>query len=185
MTKRGTIVASGVLTAALALAGCGEVSVGAGGENAATHPASGIWESNTVGGGDVSGHALPSVPLTLPPSTPPLSLPSGLNAAETALESAVTGGCWQNAHAGDVYGAWDQLFWWQGQCGDTLGQVTIEVFSSAGAATGSSHHRTSTALQARFLDGALLIDVWANAPSSVVAQVASVKGAKAVPGYGS
>ena len=56
----------GLAAAALALGGCG-VSVAAGGHNAATHPASGIWVSPTVGGGPISGEAdgqrsLPATP---------------------------------------------------------------------------------------------------------------------------
>ena len=130
MSKRAAIVAAGVVTISLALGGCG-VSVDAGGENAATHPASGIFVSNTVGGASISVKTNPTVVYQPPSSTPPASVPSGLTSAVASIESLVTGGCWQDAHYGNVYGAYDQLFWWQGDCGDTIGQVTVELYPTA------------------------------------------------------
>ena len=116
MTKRTATLLAGALTAALALAGCGD-SVAAGGANAATNPASGIWVSNTVGGGNISGHPNPTVPVTLPASRPPASAVPGVARTISALKSAVVGGCWEGSRAGNVYGAYGQLFWWKGQCG--------------------------------------------------------------------
>lgn len=191
MSKRSVTMLAGMTTAALALAGCG-VSVAAGGQNAATHPASGIFESNTVGGGNISGHPSPTVPLTLPPSTPPSSLAAGLAQAEIDLRAAVTGGCWQDAHLGNVYGAYDQLFWWAGQCADTQVMITAELYPSAAKASAVAHHpvptstytryQAPTTLFARYQDGAMLINVWSNAPLRVNSQVAGLPGAKAVPG---
>ena len=110
----------------------------AGGENAATHPASGIFVSNTVGGGNISVKTNPTVAYQPPPSTPPASVPAGLTTAVADIESVVTGGCWQDAHFGNVYGAYDQFFWWQGGCGDTIGQVTVELYPTAAAAAGGT-----------------------------------------------
>jgi hypothetical protein len=182
MTKRAAIVAAGVVIALVA-GGCGD-SVRAGGENAATHPASGIFVSNTVGGGNISVQDNPSVPYQPPSSTPPASVPAGLTSTVSQVESAVTGGCWQDAHAGNVYGAYDQFFWWQGDCGDTIGQVTVELYPTAAAASSNAHHPGPSALLARYRDGAVLVDVYTNAPLSVLSQLGSVKGLASVPGYG-
>jgi hypothetical protein len=173
----------GLAAAALALGGCG-VSVAAGGHNAATHPASGIWVSPTVGGGPISGEAVASIPFQPPPSTPPAALPAGLTATLTDIQDAVTGGCWDNAHFGSVYGAYDQYFWWQGDCGDTFGQVAIELYPSATAAEQQAHHPVTSAVLARYLDGAVIVDVYTSAPLSVISQLGQVKGLQAVAGYG-
>ena len=170
------------LTAAMALGGCG-VSVAAGGSNAATHPASGIWVSPTVGGGNISGGAVAAVPFEPPPSTPPAALPSGVSSTIGAIEHVVTGGCWENAHYGNVYGAYDQYFWWQGECGDTVGQVTVELYPSAKAAKGQAHHSAPSGVLARYLDGLVLVDVYTSAPLSVLSQLGTVKGLQAVQGY--
>jgi hypothetical protein len=181
--KRALIVASGLVSAALALAGCG-VSVAAGGENAASHPASGIFVSPTVGGGDISVRSTPTVVYTAPKNTPPAVLPPGLTATAKAVQGVVSGGCWDDSHQGNVYGAYDQVFWWQGDCGDTIGQVTMELYPSAKAATEASGHSSSSAVLARYLDGAVLVDVYDNAPLSVLSQLGSVKGLRALAGYG-
>ena len=91
MTKRAAILAAGIATIAVALGGCG-VSVDAGGENAATHPASGIFVSNTVGGAGISVKTNPTVVYQPPSSTPPASVPAGLTSAVADIESVVTGG---------------------------------------------------------------------------------------------
>jgi hypothetical protein len=183
MTKRPAILAAGLATIALVLGGCGD-SVRAGGENAATHPASGIFVSNTVGGGDISVRNSPTLPYQPPPSTPPASVPAGLTGAVAHIESVVTGGCWQDAHSGNVYGAYDQLFWWQGSCGDTIGQMTIELYPTAGAASASAHHAGPSAVLDRYQDGAALVDVYTNAPEYVISELGAVKGLVTVPGYG-
>ena len=89
-----------------------------------------------------------------PPSTPPAALPSGLSSTIDDIEHAVTGGCWQDAHYGNVYGAYDQLFWWQGDCGDTVGQVTVELYPSAKAAKGTPITPVDRGVLARYLEGA-------------------------------
>ncbi len=183
MTKRTATLLAGALTAALALAGCGD-SVAAGGANAATNPASGIWVSNTVGGGNISGHPNPTVPVTLPASRPPASAVPGVARTISALKSAVVGGCWEGSGAGNVYGAYGQLFWWKGQCGDTQVMVTAELYPSAAKASSAATHPSATGVLGRYQDGAVLIDVWANAPLSTNAQVAGIRGVKPVPGYG-
>jgi hypothetical protein len=184
MSKRLAVLAAGFASVSLALAGCGD-SVAAGGENASTHPASGIWVSPTVGGLTVSELSpTPTVPYQAPSSTPPRPLPPGLVATVQATQAAVTGGCWQDAHFGNVYGAYDQLFWWQGQCGDTIGQVTVELYASVAAATANDHHPTSNALLERYQDGAVIVDVYANGPLSVLSELAGVKGMGPAPGYG-
>jgi hypothetical protein len=184
MERRTAWIAAGAACCVLGLAGCG-VGVAAGGQNAATHPATGIFVSPTVGAANVSGHPVPSSPLQVPSSTPPASLPPGLVATTAALESALSGGCWQNAHAGDVYGAWDQLFWWEGQCAASVGdQVTVELYSSSQAAAAAAHHASPDALQARYLDGAVLVDVFTSASPAVLSEVSGVKGLRPVPGYG-
>jgi len=183
MTQRAAILAAGVATMALALGGCGE-SVRTGGENAATHPASGIFVSNTVGGGNISVHSNPTVPYQPPASTPPASVPSGLMSAVAHVESVVTGGCWQDAHFANVYGAYDQLFWWQGNCGDTIGQITVELYPTAAAASANAHHRGPSALLDRYQDGAALVDIYTNAPLYVLSELGTVKGMVTVPGYG-
>jgi hypothetical protein len=183
MSKRAAILAAGIATVSVALGGCG-VSVDAGGENAATHPASGIFVSNTVGGAGISVKTNPTVAYQPPSSTPPASVPAGLTAAVSHIESVVTGGCWQDAHYGNVYGAYDQLFWWQGDCGDTVGQVTVELYPSAAAASANAHHSGPSALLDRYQDGAALVDVYTNAPLSVLSDLETVKGLVTVAGYG-
>jgi len=183
MSKRSVVLSVGLAMAAAALGGCG-VSVPGGGENAATHPASGIWVSPTVGAGNVSGHPAPVVAVSIPPNTPPASLPSGLSATETAIESAVTGGCWEDSHEGDVYGAYDQLFWFQGQCASAAAQVTVELYPTVAKADAEAHHDSPMGLLDRFQDGAVLVDVFSTAPVSTLSQLATVKGLVQVPGYG-
>jgi hypothetical protein len=183
MKSRSFILATGLVAVALALGGCG-VSVAFGGQDAAARPASGIWVSPTVGAADISGVTGSTVPYRLPPSTPPALLPSGLSATVAVVESAVTGGCWQDAHQGNVYGAYDQLFWWQGQCGDTVGQVTVELFPTVAAANSAAHHAAASELLVRDQAGAVLVDVYASAPQIVISQLSSVKGLKPIPGYG-
>jgi hypothetical protein len=99
------------------------------------------------------------------------------------IEASVTGGCWQDAHAGNIYRAYDQLFWWQGSCGDTSGEVTVELYSSAAEAAAQAHHPSVMALQARYRDGAVLVDVYSNAPLSVGTELGGVRGLALVPGY--
>lgn len=184
VNRRATVTVAGFAAAALALAGCG-VSVAAGGENAATNPASGIWESNTVGAANISGHAIPNVPVSLPPSRPPASVPSGSASTVSALKSAVgSGGCWENAHLGNYYGAYNQWFWWMGQCNDTIAMVSVELYPSAADAARESHHSTDVAVLERYLDGAVLVSVYGNAPGPVATAISRVKGLKPVPGYG-
>ena len=132
----------------------------------------------------MSGNAPPAVPFVPPPSTLPASLPSGLSSTLDAIQRTVTGGCWDDARYGSVYGAYDQLFWWQGDCGDTFGQVAVELYPSAAAATDEAHHPTASAVLARYRDGAVIVDVYASAPLSVLSQLGTVKGLQAVPGYG-
>ena len=181
--QRALMAVSVLASAGLFVAGCG-VSVAAGGNNAATHPASGIFDSNTVGGGaDVSGKPAPPVPYNPPSNKPPAVLPAGLRATAKAVEAAVKGGCWQDSHQGDLFGAYDQLFWWQGDCGDTVAQVTVELFASAAQAKAEERHAVSQPLLARYLEGAVLVNVWANAPLSVVTSLSAVKGLVALPGY--
>jgi hypothetical protein len=175
---------AGASCLALALGGCG-VGVAAGGENAATHPATGIFVSPTVGAGNVSGHPQPVVAVQPPPNTPPSPLPPGLAATESAIKSAISGGCWEDAHAGNFYGAYDQLFWWEGDCATSVGdQVTVELYPSAAKAAAEAHHPSPDALQARFLSGAVLVDVYTSASPAVVSELSSVRGLKPVPGYG-
>jgi hypothetical protein len=169
----------------LAAAGCG-VSVDQGGRNAATHPASGIFVSNTVGGGGAisTKHAVPTVTYQPPNNKPPAAVPAGLAQTEKAVEAAITGGCWEDSHQGDVNGAYDQLFWWTGDCGDTVVQVTAEAFASAAKAKSEERHATSSPVLARYIDGALLVTVWSNAPLSAVSALSGVNGLQAVAGYG-
>jgi len=183
MTKRAAALAGAVTAVTLALGGCG-VSVAAGGRNAATHPALGIWVSNTVGGGPVSGEGNPPANYRAPTSTPPASLPPGLSSTVEAVRAAVSGGCWDDAHQGNVYGAYDQVFWWQGDCGDTIGQVTVEMYPSAGSARSQAHHGSANRLLARYVDGAVVVDVYVNAPLEVLSALGKVKGLTPVPGYG-
>jgi len=184
MAKARAALVVGCASICLALAGCGD-SVAAGGENAATHPASGIWVARTVGGENISEpYPTPTVPFQPPSSTPPPALPSGQGATVAATESAVTGGCWQDAHAGDLYGAYDQLFWWQGQCADTEDQIAVELYPTVAAAKVEVDHATANALLARYYDGAVIVDVYSTAPLSVLAELSHVKGLQAVPGYG-
>lgn len=182
--KRALLAFSALASVGLAAAGCG-VSVDQGGHNAATHPASGIFVSNTVGGGaDISAKSSPTVTYQPPNNKAPSVLPAGLAQTEKAVEAAVTGGCWQDSHQGDVYGAYDQLFWWTGDCGDTVAQVTVEAFPSAAKAKSEQRHPTSSPVLARYIDGALLVTVWSNAPLSVTSALSGVKGLRALPGYG-
>jgi predicted small secreted protein len=184
MSKRRAALAASFVAVSLALAGCGD-SVSAGGENAATHPASGIWVARTVGGENISEpYPTPTAPFQLPANIAPKTLPPGLSATEAAVQSAVTGGCWEDAHEGNLYGAYDQLFWWQGQCGDTIDEVTVELYATVTAATAQVHHATSNALLDRYQDGAVIVDVYDNAPLSVLSQLAAIKGLRTVPGYG-
>jgi hypothetical protein len=184
MRTRAVTWASAVVSAAMALSACG-VSVAKGGENASTHPASGIFVSPTVGGADISAKPAPLPPYRTPSSTPPAVLPPGQTAAVPMIERAVTSGCWQDARAGNVYGAYDQHFWWQGSCGDTIGQVTIELYPSVAEASAAAHHVSSVPLLARYQDGAVLVDVYSNAPESVISSLSTLPGLVAVPGYGS
>jgi hypothetical protein len=174
-----------VLTVAGALgaAGCG-VGVAKGGENAATHPGLGIFVSPTVGAGNISGSPAPTALYQPPPVSAPSAPPPGSEAAIAAIEAAVKGGCWEDSHQANLYGAYDQLFWWQGNCGDTVTMVDAELYPSATAAASAAHHPTDTALLERYLDGAVLVDVYGNAPPSVLTQLSTVKGLRPVPGYG-
>jgi len=183
MRACGFTWAVSIASAAVALSACG-ISVAQGGENAAAHPASGIFVSPTVGGGVVSGQAAPLPGYRPPPSTPPETLPKGQVEAVEVVQAAIRGGCWQDAHAGNVYGAYDQYFWWQGNCGDTIGQVTVELYPSVSQATVHAHHKSPVPLLARYQDGAVLVDVYYNAPGSVVVVLSGLKGLVAVPGYG-
>ncbi len=180
--RRGALWATVAVCGALGLGGCG-VSVAAGGTNAATHPASGIWAPSTVGAGDVSAHTSPTLAFRPLPNTPPPVLPSGLGQTVAAVRSAVSGGCWEDSHQGNVYGAYDQLFWWQGDCGDTVVQVTMELYPSVGAASSDAHHASVDNLAARYRDGAVTVDVYANAPQDVLAELGSVKGLSQLGGY--
>jgi hypothetical protein len=153
----------------LVLAGCGQ-SVARGGENAAEHPALGYSAST----------APPlAEPVSIPSSTPPHPLPAGLTTSVAAIKAALSGGCWENAHQGNVYGAYDQLFWWYGQCADTVGdQVTVELYPSAAKAKAEARHPTPStdATAGRYLDGAVLVDVYSWVGSNqVTAELAAVK----------
>jgi hypothetical protein len=175
--------------AALVLCGCGQ-SVATGGENAATHPASGYSVSQTIGG---AGFAGPTVPTTTPPSTAPET--SAERTAISRIEQTVTNGCWQDAHQGNVWGATDQVFWYPYSCGSTIAQIAIEVYPSAAKAAAEAGHGVSTAtspptfyqgganlvqLAMRYQDGSLLVDVYSTAPEAAQAQVASLSVLKAV-----
>jgi hypothetical protein len=94
------------------------------------------------------------------------------------------GGCWEDAHLGNYYGAYDQWFWWMGQCNDTVAMAAVELYPSAGAAARAAHHPSDTAVVARYRAGAVLVDVYGNAPSSVVSAVSKVEGMRPVSGYG-
>lgn len=185
MRKRTASLSAGLGALALALAGCGQ-GVAKGGENAAEHPSLGIFVPTTVGAGNMSGHPLPSAPVSIPSSKAPSPLPAGLAATVSALESALTGGCWQDSHSGNVYGAYDQLFWWDTQCAGTPGdQVTVELYPSAAKAAAAEHHSSPDATEARYVDGAVLVDVYSTSSSTVLAELAAVKGLSPVAGYGS
>ena len=119
-----------------------------------------------------------------PSSTPPAALPAGLTSTVTGIQHSVTGGCWDNAGSGSVYGAYDQYFWWQGDCGDTFGQIAVELYPSAAAAKQQAHHPVTSAVLARYIDGAVIVDVYTSAPLSVISQLGEVKGLQAVAGYG-
>jgi hypothetical protein len=183
--QRAFLAASGLVAAGLAVAGCG-VSVAAGHDNAATHPASGIFVSNTVGGGlDISQRQTPPVKYVAPDNKPPAVLPAGLAAEVKAIRGAVKGGCWEDSHSGNNYGAYDQLFWWMGACNDTVAGVTVELYPSIAQARAESRHPVSDALAARYLDGGVVVDVWATAPTSAVDAVSGVHGLRALRGYSS
>ncbi|HUB69901.1 MAG TPA: hypothetical protein VL984_05725 [Acidimicrobiales bacterium] len=182
MSKRAVLV-SALVAIPLALAGCG-ASVAAGGQNAATHPASGTWVATTVGSENISESSpAPTVAYTAPASTPPKVLPGGLESTRAAVESAVSGGCWENSGQGNLYGAFDQLFWWQGQCNDTVAQVDVELYPTATEAASSSDHASPDALLGRYREGAVLVDVYANAPEAVLSQLGKLSGLAPVPGY--
>lgn len=183
MSKRPLLLGSFLVTAALSVAGCG-VSLAAGGSNAATHPASGIFTSNTVGGAlDVSSKE-PLLSYRSPSNKPPATPPPGQSATVKAVEAAVSGGCWQDSGQGDYYHAYDQVFWWQGDCGDAVAGVTMELFASAAQAKAEERHPSSMSLLGRFIDGAVLVNVWSNAPGPVANEVGAVKGMQPVAGYG-
>jgi hypothetical protein len=138
-----------------------------------------------VGGNPISGQPSPRVPLTLPPSQAPSSAPGGSGRVLGAVRQALAkGGCWEDAHLGNYYGAYDQWFWWMGQCNDTVTMASVELYSSASAAARAAHHASDTAILARYRAGAVLVDVYGNAPGSVVAALSHVHGLKPVPGYG-
>jgi hypothetical protein len=184
MTRRAVLLAAGLATVTLVLAGCGD-SVHKGGENAAIHPSNAIWVSPTVGAENTSGHVGPPIPPSGPfPATPPAAVPAGQVKTVTQIQQVVTDGCWQNAGIGNVYGAYDQHFWWMGECGDTTAQVTVELYPTAAAATAKAHHPSSTSLLDRYQDGNVLVDVYSNAPQAVLAQLGAIKGLVPVPGYG-
>jgi hypothetical protein len=185
MYKRAAVLVAGLATMTVVLGACGD-SVRAGGENASTNPASGIWVSPTVGAENISGHLGPPVPpqQPLPSSTPPVPVPAGQKSTVANVELVVHGGCWQDGNVGNLYGAYDQQFWWQGDCADTTAQVTIEQYPSVAAATAKAHHPSAAALLDRYQDGAVLVDVYANAPAPVLTELGNVKGLVAVPGYG-
>lgn len=182
MGKRAVVLAAGLATVTLALTGCG-VSVHRGGENAATNPASGIWVSPTDGAGNISGSPEPVIPTTTLPR-PPARPPAGQDALVARIQATVTGGCWQNAGVGNVYGAFDQHFWWLGECGDSAAQVAIELYPNAGRASASAHHPSPTSLLGRFLGGNVVVNVYPNASQTTLAQIASVPGLSPVPGFG-
>ena len=101
------------------------------------------------------------------------------------IQSALTSGCWENAALGNVYGAFDQHFWWMGGCGDTQAQVALELYPTVAAATANAHHPSPTSLLDRYIDGNVLVDVYSNAPQASLAQLSTVKGLTPVPGFGS
>jgi len=184
MSKRRMALVAGLAAVTLAVAGCGD-SVHAGGENAATNPSSGIWVSPTDGANNISGHRGPPIDYRPPVnSASPASLPAGQNASIGNIELGVRGGCWQNSGTGNLYGAYDQHFWWQGDCGDTTAQVAVESYPTVAAASVNAHHPSPTSLLDRYQDGALLVDVYSNAPQTVLSQLDTVKGLVTVPGYG-
>jgi hypothetical protein len=184
MTKRAVMVAAGLAMVALALAGCGD-SVHAGGENAAIHPSSAIWVSPTDGAANISGHKGPPIPPAEPlPAKTPTAVPAGQISTVTNIQTVVNGGCWKNAGLGNVYGAYDQHFWWMGACADTTAQVAVELYPTAATATAKAHHPSPTSLLERYQDGNVLVDVYSNAPGNVLTQLATVKGLVPVPGYG-
>ena len=178
------MLAVGAAAVVLALGGCGD-SVHAGGENAAVHPSSAIWVSPTEGANNISGHKGPPIPPSGPlPAKTPTALPAGQVSTVTHIQSAVNGGCWQNAGLGNVYGAYNQHFWWMGDCRDTTAQVAVELYPTAATASANAHHPSPTSLLDRYQDGNVLVDVYSNAPETVLAQLGTVKGLVAVPGYG-
>jgi hypothetical protein len=182
--KRGIVLVAGLATVALLLAGCGE-SVHKGGENAATHPSNAIWVSPTVGADNISGHpGLPTPPAERIPPSPPSAAPAGQVATVTKIQSALSSGCWQNAALGNVYGAYDQHFWWMGECSDIAAQVAVELYPTAAAALANAHHPSPTSLLERYVEGNVLVDVYSNAPQRALAQLSAVKGLAPVPGYG-
>jgi len=185
MSKHAGPLVAVSAAACIALAGCG-VSVAAGGENAATHPASGIWVATTVGSETVSQRSpTPALPYQAPSHASPKVMPAGLAVTAAGAQAAVTGGCWEDSRQGNVCGAYDQLFWWQGGCGATVAQIDVELYPSATAAARAAGHESTVPLLARYSDGAVIVDVYANAPEPVLSELASVKGLIALPGYAS
>lgn len=183
MTKSAFLTAVALISAALALTGC-EVSTAGGNRNAATNPASGIFVSNTVGGGDVSQRFSPMVSFRAPSNKAPSPLPAGQTAAVKSVESQLTGGCWENSHVADLYGAYDQIFWWPGTCDDSVASVTIELYASAAKARASEQHPASSTLLARYIEGSVLVDVWGSSETAAVTTFNGLKGLQLVPGLG-
>ena len=185
MTKRAVMLAAGLATVALALAGCGD-SVHAGGENAAIHPSSAIWVSPARSARKTSpATSVPPIPPSEPfPATPPTAVPAGPGRHGDPIQTVVNGGCWQNAGLGNVYGAYDQHFWWMGDCGDTTAQVAVELYPTAA----DCHRQRSSSepdvparpLPGRQRAGRRVLE----RPPNVLSQLATVKGLAPVPGYG-
>jgi hypothetical protein len=100
------------------------------------------------------------------------------------IQLAVTGGCWQNAALGNVYGAYNQHFWTVGGCGATAADLALELYPTAAAALANAHHPSPESLLDRYIDGNVLVDVYSSAPQTALAQLTSVNGLVPVPGYG-
>ena len=175
-------MAAGLATVALALGGCGD-SVHAGGENAAIHPSSGIWVSPTVGAENISVMLAPQPPSAVPghPADGGAARPGHRGDPDPVRRH---GRLLAGRPYGNVYGAYDQHFWWQGECGDTTAQVTVELYPTAAAASANAHHPSPSSLLDRYQDGNVLVDVYSNAPQTVLAELGTVKGLAPVPGYG-
>ncbi|HMK97284.1 MAG TPA: hypothetical protein VK425_07020, partial [Acidimicrobiales bacterium] len=127
----------------------------------------------------------PVPPYQLPSNASPKVLPAGLVATAAEARAAVAGGCWEDSHQGNVYGAYDQLFWWQGGCGGTVAQIDVELYPSATAAARAANHESTVPSLARYRAGAVIVDVYGNAPETVLSELAGVKGLVALPGYAS